>query len=150
LITLIFAFLLGCLLESHNKGSPTHLKEVDDAHNARGANRSALRQPAVQEFRCERWPTARRFDAQGLHFFTKRLVRLDGQCFTEDRSTPIDLAYAGIAAALGDGGLLLLCAELHGQRLRRASRCAVSAVKGHGMTHKWMTCVGFLLLRQWV
>jgi len=32
LITLIFAFLLGCLLESHNKGSPTHLKEVDDAH----------------------------------------------------------------------------------------------------------------------
>ena len=26
------------------------------------------------------------------------------QCFTEDRPTPIDLAQAGVAAALGDGG----------------------------------------------
>jgi len=50
------------------------------------------------------------------------LLHAPAQCFTEDRPTPIDLAQAGVAAALGDGGQAiepLDIVEFLGQCLRR-------------------------------
>jgi hypothetical protein len=55
-----------CLLDTHNEGSPTHRKEVDGAHNARGANRSALRRLGVRVLGCRPWPQARQFRRQAL------------------------------------------------------------------------------------
>ena len=46
--------------------SPTHCKGVDGAHNARGANRSALRRRGVRVLGFRRWPLARQFRGQAL------------------------------------------------------------------------------------